>query len=165
MIAAVNAIANDGVRIDPSLVDGSATLDDGTEVGTDQADERRVISTQAARQTALMMERVLDPVDGVAPLAAVPGYRIAGKTGTAQRVVDSCGCYDGSHTASFVGFGPTDDPRFTVVRGDPRLPHRWRWRGRRPGVRQADEPHPPAVRRTADRHPGLAASRRVVTDP
>jgi len=114
MIAAVNTIANDGVRIDPSLVDGTATLDDGTEVGTDQATERRVISTEAARQTALMMERVLDPVDGVAPLAAVPGYRIAGKTGTAQRVVDSCGCYDGSHTASFVGFGPTDDARFTI---------------------------------------------------
>ncbi|WP_322936555.1 peptidoglycan D,D-transpeptidase FtsI family protein [Nocardioides bizhenqiangii] len=112
MIAAVNTIANDGVRIDPSLVDGRATLDDGTEVGTEQADERRVISTRAARQTALMMERVLDPVDGAAPLAAVPGYRIAGKTGTAQRVVD--GSYDGSHTASFVGFGPTDDPRFTV---------------------------------------------------
>lgn len=114
MIAAVNTIANDGVRIDPSLVDGSATLDDGTEVGTDQAEERRVISTKAARQTALMMERVLDPVDGVAPTAAVPGYRIAGKTGTAQRVVESCACYDGSHTASFIGFGPTDDPRFTV---------------------------------------------------
>jgi cell division protein FtsI (penicillin-binding protein 3) len=114
MIAAVNTIANDGVRVDPSLVEGSATLDDGTEVGTDDATERRVISTEAAHQTASMMERVLDPVDGVAPLAAVPGYRIAGKTGTAQRVVDSCGCYDGSHTASFVGFGPTDDARFTI---------------------------------------------------
>ncbi|PWN04020.1 penicillin-binding protein 2 [Nocardioides silvaticus] len=114
MIAAVNAIANDGVRIDPSLVKGRATLDDGTEVGTDEAGTRRVISTEAARQTALMMERVLDPVDGVAPLASVPGYRIAGKTGTAQRVVESCACYDGSHTASFVGFGPTDDPRFTA---------------------------------------------------
>jgi cell division protein FtsI (penicillin-binding protein 3) len=114
MIAAVNAVANDGVRIDPSLIDGSATLDDGTEVGTDRATEHRVISSKAAHQTALMMERVLDPVDGVAPLAAVPGYRIAGKTGTAQRVADSCGCYDGSHTASFVGFGPTDDARFTI---------------------------------------------------
>ena len=114
MIAAVNAIANDGVRIDPSLVKGSATLDDGTEVGTEEAGTRRVISTKAARQTALMMERVLDPVDGVAPLASVPGYRVAGKTGTAQRVVESCACYDGSHTASFVGFGPTDDPRFTA---------------------------------------------------
>jgi cell division protein FtsI (penicillin-binding protein 3) len=112
MVAAVNTIANDGVRIDPSIIDGSATLDDGTEVGTDQAGRRRVVSTEAARQTALMMERVLDPVDGVAPTAAVPGYRIAGKTGTAQRVVD--GSYDGSRTASFIGFGPTDDPRFTV---------------------------------------------------
>jgi len=114
MVAAVNAIANDGIRIDPSLVDGSAILDDGTEVGSDHAEQRRVVSTKAARQTALMMERVLDPVDGVAPTAAVRGYRIAGKTGTAQRVDDSCACYDGSRTASFVGFGPTDDPRFTV---------------------------------------------------
>ncbi|KAA1418008.1 penicillin-binding protein 2 [Nocardioides humilatus] len=114
MIAAVNTIANGGIRIDPSLVDGSASLDDGTEIGTDDATERRVISSEAARQTGLMMERVLDPVDGVAPLASVPGYRIAGKTGTAQRVVESCGCYDGSHTASFVGFGPTDDARFTI---------------------------------------------------
>ncbi|MEZ0580984.1 peptidoglycan D,D-transpeptidase FtsI family protein [Nocardioides sp. MH1] len=114
MTAAVNTIANDGVHIDPSLVEGHATLDDGTEVGTDDATERRVVSTEAARQTGLMMERVLDPVDGVAPLAAVPGYRIAGKTGTAQRVVDSCGCYDGSHTASFIGYGPTDDARFTI---------------------------------------------------
>jgi cell division protein FtsI (penicillin-binding protein 3) len=114
MIAAVNTLANDGVRIDPSLVRGHAALDDGTEVGTDEVTERRVISSDAARQTAQMMERVLDPVDGVAPLAAVPGYRIAGKTGTAQRVSDKCGCYDGSHTASFVGFGPTDDPRFTI---------------------------------------------------
>lgn len=114
MIAAVNTIANDGVRIDPSLVKGRATLDDGTEVGTEQVTERRVISSEAARQTALMMERVLDPEDGVASIAQVPGYRIAGKTGTAQRVSEKCGCYDGSRTASFVGFGPTDDPRFTV---------------------------------------------------
>jgi len=114
MIAAVNTIANGGVRIDPSLVKGTATLDDGTEMGTDQATERRVITSEAARQTALMMERVLDPEDGVATSAGVPGYRISGKTGTAQRVSDKCGCYDGSRTASFVGFGPTDDPRFTI---------------------------------------------------
>ncbi|KAA1429465.1 penicillin-binding protein 2 [Nocardioides antri] len=114
MIAAVNAIANDGVRIDPSLVKGSATLDDGTEIGTDQADRRRVVSAEAARQTALMMERVLDPDDGVASIARVGDYRISGKTGTAQRVSDRCGCYDGSRTSSFIGFGPTDDPRFTI---------------------------------------------------
>ena len=74
----------------------------------------RVISTKAARQTMLMMERVLDPEDGVAPGAAVPGYRVAGKTGTAQRVGAECACYDGTDTVSFAGFAPADDPRFTI---------------------------------------------------
>jgi len=44
----------------------------------------------------------------------VPGYRVAGKTGTAQRVGEECGCYDGSFTVSFAGFAPADDPRFTI---------------------------------------------------
>ena len=68
----------------------------------------------------LMMERVVDPEDGVAPLANVPGYRVAGKTGTAQRV-GTCmvngvkqGCYDGTNTVSFAGFAPAENPRFTV---------------------------------------------------
>ncbi len=113
MAAAVNTIANGGVRIDPSLIEGSATMDDGTEVGTDTATRRRVVSAEAARQTALMMERVIDPVAGVAPGAAVPGYRVAGKTGTAQRVGPEGG-YDGSFTVSFAGFAPADDPRFTI---------------------------------------------------
>ena len=114
MAAAVNTIANGGVRIDPSLVRGSARLDNGTEVGTDDAEETRVVSEKAAEQTMLMMERVLDPEDGVAPGAAVPGYRVAGKTGTAQRVGEECACYDGTTTVSFAGFAPADDPRFTV---------------------------------------------------
>ncbi|WP_309649401.1 penicillin-binding protein 2 [Nocardioides sp.] len=114
MTAAVNTIANDGVRIDPSLIKGSATTDEGTEVGTDVATTRRVVSDDAAHQTMLMMERVLDPEEGVAPGAAVPGYRVAGKTGTAQRVGEECGCYDGTFTVSFAGFAPADDPRFTV---------------------------------------------------
>jgi cell division protein FtsI (penicillin-binding protein 3) len=114
MAAAVNTIANGGVRISPSLIRGEATRDDGLEVGTDVASTRRVVSTNAARQTALMMERVVDPVDGVAPLAQVPGYRVAGKTGTAQRVGPECGCYDGTFTVSFAGFAPADDPRFTI---------------------------------------------------
>ncbi|WP_307816342.1 peptidoglycan D,D-transpeptidase FtsI family protein [Nocardioides limicola] len=114
MIAAVNAVANDGVRVDPSLVRGVATTDTGTEVGTDTATSTRVISSQAARDTAEMMELVVDPEAGVAPRAQVPGYRVAGKTGTAQRVGADCGCYDGTFTVSFAGFAPADDPRFTV---------------------------------------------------
>ena len=61
-----------------------------------------------------MMERVVDPEDGVAPGAAVPGlpggrqdrHRPAGRP--------DCGCYDGTFTVSFAGFAPADDPRFTI---------------------------------------------------
>ncbi len=114
MAAAINTIANGGVRVDPSIIAGTAVTDDGVTVGTDTATTRQVISPEAAKQTMRMMEKVIDPEDGVAPGAAVPGYRVAGKTGTAQRVGKDCGCYDGSFTVSFAGFAPADDPRFTV---------------------------------------------------
>ncbi|UFN45547.1 peptidoglycan D,D-transpeptidase FtsI family protein [Nocardioides okcheonensis] len=112
MAAAVNTIANGGVRVSPSLISGTAVTDDGVTVGTDVATRTRVVSKQAARATAKMMEKVVDPEDGVAPGAQVPGYLVAGKTGTAQRVVD--GVYDGTTTVSFGGFAPADDARFTV---------------------------------------------------
>ena len=120
MAAAINTIANQGVRVDPTVIQGQARRDDGLEIGTDVSTTRRVVSSRAARQMTLMMERVVDPEDGVAPLANVPGYRVAGKTGTAQRV-GSCvvngvkqSCYDGTDTVSFAGFAPAEDPRFTV---------------------------------------------------
>ena len=114
MAAAVNTLANRGVRVSPSLIRGTATTEDGLRVGTDTTTTRRVVSERAAHQTTLMMERVVDPDVGVAPGANVPGYRVAGKTGTAQRVGAECGCYDGSFTVSFAGFAPADDPRFTI---------------------------------------------------
>jgi cell division protein FtsI (penicillin-binding protein 3) len=114
MAAAINTVANGGLRVSPSLIQGKATTDDGTVVGTDTATTRRVISQSAAHQTAQMMERVVDPDTGVAPGAAVPGYVVAGKTGTAQRVGEECGCYDGTFTVSFAGFAPADDPEFTI---------------------------------------------------
>jgi len=57
---------------------------------------------------------VPNPETGTAPGAQVPGYRVSGKTGTAQRVGPTCKCYDGSFTVSFGGFAPADKPRFTV---------------------------------------------------
>jgi cell division protein FtsI (penicillin-binding protein 3) len=113
MAAAVNTIANRGVRVDPSLVRGHATTDDGTVVGTDTVTRHRVVSARAAKQTMLMMELVTDVDDGVAPGAAIPGYRVAGKTGTAQRAGKN-GRYDDTFTVSFAGFAPADQPRFTV---------------------------------------------------
>jgi cell division protein FtsI (penicillin-binding protein 3) len=114
MAAAVNTIANGGVRVSPSLIQGRATTATGRAVGTDETTTRRVVSTNAAHQMTQMMERVVDPDAGVAPAAQVPGYVVAGKTGTAQRVGPVCGCYNGEFTVSFAGFAPADDPRFTV---------------------------------------------------
>jgi cell division protein FtsI (penicillin-binding protein 3) len=114
MAAAVNTIANGGVRVSPSLIQGSATTNTGMAVGTDHTTRRRVVSQNAAHQMTLMMERVVNPDAGTAPGAQVPGYVVAGKTGTAQRVGPKCGCYNGQFTVSFAGFAPADKPRFTV---------------------------------------------------
>ena len=114
MATAVNAIANDGVLVEPSLVKGSATTARGKVVGSAVTESRRVISEEAARLTTEMMEMVTDQEEGTAPGAAIEGYRVAGKTGTAQRVGEECGCYDGTFTVSFAGFAPADDARFVV---------------------------------------------------
>jgi cell division protein FtsI (penicillin-binding protein 3) len=58
------------------------------------------------------MESVVGP-SGTAPSAAIPGYRIAGKTGTAERVDPRTGRYSG-YTASFIGFAPADKPRYVI---------------------------------------------------
>ncbi|MDP3968650.1 MAG: penicillin-binding protein 2 [Nocardioides sp.] len=113
MAAAVNTIANDGVHVSPSIVRGSATHRGGRAVGTHDARTTRVVSEEAARATATMMETVTRAGEGTAPGAAIEGYRVAGKTGTAQRVDEECGCYRG-FTVSFAGFAPADDPRFLV---------------------------------------------------
>ncbi|GAB4007627.1 peptidoglycan D,D-transpeptidase FtsI family protein [Nocardioides ultimimeridianus] len=112
-ISAVNTIANGGEYISPSLILGSATNDAGQTVGSADATVRRVISPQTAHKMTTMMEQVVKPSPiGVAPAAQVPGYVVAGKTGTAQEVGKS-GLYD-STTVSFAGFAPADNPRFTI---------------------------------------------------
>jgi cell division protein FtsI (penicillin-binding protein 3) len=114
MAAAVNTIANGGVWVKPSLVKGTATTNTGERVGSALSTHHRVVSKRAARLTTRMMEAVTDPEEGTAPDAAIEGYRVAGKTGTAQRVGKHCGCYDGTFTVSFAGFAPADDPKFLV---------------------------------------------------
>jgi cell division protein FtsI (penicillin-binding protein 3) len=114
MATAVNTLANGGELVTPSLFEGRVTTASGQEVGTETAQRRRVVSAEAATQTSQMMELVTTPEVGTAPGAGLPGYRVAGKTGTAQQVGDTCKCYDGSTAVSFGGFAPADKPRFTV---------------------------------------------------
>lgn len=114
MTAAVNTIANGGEYISPSLVKGHATTAGGVELGTDTAQRRRVVSAATAREVSQMMEMVTTEGAGTAARAGIKGYRVAGKTGTAQQVGKKCKCYDGSLAVSFAGFAPADKPRFTV---------------------------------------------------
>lgn len=109
MASGLATIANDGVRIDPTMVKGY--VDGGGHLNpTPPPDRRRVVSASAANQVTRMMEAVTEE-DGTAPAAAIPGYRVAGKTGTAQRVDPETGGYSG-FTISFGGFAPADNPRF-----------------------------------------------------
>ncbi|HEX2895970.1 MAG TPA: penicillin-binding protein 2 [Marmoricola sp.] len=114
MATAVNAIANGGELITPSLIKGRAVTSTGQVVGTDTATRRRVVSQQAAEKVSRMMEMVTTEGAGTAPGAGIAGYRVAGKTGTAQQAGATCKCYDGSLAVSFAGFAPADNPRFTV---------------------------------------------------
>jgi len=112
MGAAISAIANDGVYVKPTLVDGYVDSE-GDVTEADPSPRHRVVSASAAHKVARMMEAVVGE-DGLAPMANINGYRVAGKTGTAQAVDPSCGCYNGRKVVSFAGFAPADDPRFMV---------------------------------------------------
>ena len=107
-------IANGGVRIAPRVVQ-SVTTPDGTVHAAAKAASTRVVSRSTADEMAYMLEAVVGK-GGTAPLGAVPGFRVAGKTGTAQRPNPACGCYTGGgYVTSFAGFAPADAPRYVVA--------------------------------------------------
>jgi cell division protein FtsI (penicillin-binding protein 3) len=121
-VASVYAtIANGGVRVTPNLVLGSTDAS-GHLHPAPAPSRRRVVSPKVARELSDMLEAVTTD-QGTAPAARITGYRIAGKTGTAERP-NGTGGYSG-YTASFVGFAPADRPRLLVevVLQNPRRGH------------------------------------------
>lgn len=109
MAAAVNTVANHGVYVAPSLIDGYVSPS-GHFRPAPPPKRHRVISAHTAHEVTLMMEDVM--LNGTGTGLAIKGYNIAGKTGTAQHA--SNGRYDGTLTLSFVGFAPAANPRFLV---------------------------------------------------
>ncbi|MFJ5838724.1 peptidoglycan D,D-transpeptidase FtsI family protein [Streptomyces shenzhenensis] len=107
-----STIANDGVRIEPTLVRGERGAD-GRFAPAPQPEKTRVVSEKTASTLAQMLESVVDDEQGTGAKARIPGYRVAGKTGTANRVDPATGKYRG-YTSSFAGFAPADSPRVTV---------------------------------------------------
>ncbi|MET7456339.1 penicillin-binding protein 2 [Streptomyces sp. NPDC005574] len=107
-----STIANGGVRVEPTLVRGTKGPD-GHFTPAPEPKKTRVVSARTARTLARMLESVVDDVEGTGTKARIPGYRVAGKTGTANRVDPATGKYHG-YTSSFAGFAPADKPRITV---------------------------------------------------
>jgi len=115
LTAAFSAIANGGVLMKPYLVE-KITDSDGNVVTTfgPQA-RRRVVSPETAKSVASMLEGVAAD-GGTGTNASVEGYRVAGKTGTAQKVDPITKGYSASkRTASFIGFVPARKPRLTIL--------------------------------------------------
>jgi len=105
-------VANGGVRVPPRLVE--ATTDTkGRTTPTPASKGTRVVDASVAAQLSEMLEGVVSP-NGTAPEAQIAGYRVAGKTGTADRYDPAVGAYSGK-TASFIGYAPADDPQVVVA--------------------------------------------------
>ena len=119
MTGMYQAIANDGMRIPPRIVK-AVISPDGTRTDEEQPDGIRVVSPETARTVRNMLRAVVqsDPMgaqQGTAPMAAVAGYQMAGKTGTAQQINPACGCYyDNVYWITFAGMAPSDDPRYVI---------------------------------------------------
>lgn len=104
-------VANAGVRLDPSLI-ASTTSPDGVVHPAAGGHSRRVVGPATAATVTSILEQVTGD-QGTGTNAAIPGYRVAGKTGTAQRPNPAGRGYDG-YFASFIGFAPANDPRLVV---------------------------------------------------
>ena len=110
MVAAMNAVANGGTWIQPRIV--RAVTRDGVRTRIEPKAVRRVISPETAAQMLPILEAVTER--GTAKLARLPGYTVAGKTGTADKIVN--GRYVGSmQNVSFLGFAPSRNPALTVI--------------------------------------------------
>jgi cell division protein FtsI (penicillin-binding protein 3) len=111
MLGAYNTVANGGLYVAPRLVK-SVVDADGEAQETSRPEPRRVVSEETADAMTAMLQRVV--TDGTGKAAAVPGYSVAGKTGTAQKPGRG-GYQDGAYVASFAGFVPASAPRLSAI--------------------------------------------------
>ncbi|MFX0537359.1 peptidoglycan D,D-transpeptidase FtsI family protein [Ornithinimicrobium sp. Y1847] len=110
-VGVFQTVANGGVHVPPSFIQGS-TDSEGRYTENAVPEGKRIISEETSDTlTDIMMQ--IPSVAGTAPLAAVPGYHVAGKTSTADRIDPDTGRYSGV-TSSFIGYAPAEDPKYVV---------------------------------------------------
>ena len=112
MVAAYAAIANQGILMKPYIVD-EIVRPDGERIKNEPQEIRRVISPRAVALLSGMLVNVVD--GGHAIKAAVDGYYVAGKTGTAQIASGNSRGYSNRTNHTFVGFAPADEPEFVMI--------------------------------------------------
>lgn len=120
MAAAYGAIANGGRLHQPYLLERAIDTSTGRvmlerEGGFGEAASRDVIRPETAREIGAMLELVVESERGTGKKARIPGVRVAGKTGTAQKVDAKTRRYSNERLASFVGYAPADDPMFVTL--------------------------------------------------
>ena len=114
LITAMSAVANDGVLLKPHIVKEIRNADGSVYLENERTEVRRGIESSTDKTLMGLLEQVV--ATGGGHKAAVKGYRIAGKTGTAQKIrEDGAGYMDGRYIASFCGFAPVEDPKVTVL--------------------------------------------------
>jgi cell division protein FtsI (penicillin-binding protein 3) len=114
MVAAFGAVANGGTLMQPRLVKSTFDAAGRESRRLPPTAVRQVISPETARTLGQMLTRVVD--HGTGHLAAIPGYAVGGKTGTAQKLDPATRRYSRAPgVLSFVGFAPVDDPRFVML--------------------------------------------------
>jgi cell division protein FtsI (penicillin-binding protein 3) len=111
MTVAMAAIANGGKLVTPRIVKSITTSDGKTVNSVSPTIVRQVISPQTARQIGDALRGVVSD-RGTAAAAAIPGFTIAGKTGTAQKVDPNGGYEKGKYVVSFSGYLPAEHPEF-----------------------------------------------------
>ena len=114
MVTAMSAIANGGVLMKPMIISEIDDPDARPVVSYSPVQVRRVVSTDTAKKIVSALKDVVS-AQGTAKDAAVPGFTVAGKTGTAQKIDPRGGYLQGKYVVSFVGFMPADDPKFTLL--------------------------------------------------
>ncbi|HVQ94434.1 MAG TPA: penicillin-binding protein 2 [Mycobacteriales bacterium] len=107
------AIGNDGVRVPPRIIAG-VTGPDGRTSAPAAPQPTRVVSQATSRTVRSMLETVTE-TGGTGTTAAIDGYGVAGKTGTAQKPDPKCGCYSDRYWATFAGVVPAGAPRFAIA--------------------------------------------------
>jgi cell division protein FtsI (penicillin-binding protein 3) len=107
-------LANDGVSVQPRIVRGTVG-EDGRLTPAAAPTTREVVSPETAREVRAMLEAAVIGEHGTGARAAVPGYTVAGKTGTARKPSEGARGYSGEYIATFVGFAPVEAPQLVVA--------------------------------------------------